>query len=377
MKKITLFTLGLFGVAAFNAQTIVNTGSGNKHVVLEEFTGIKCGNCPAGHTEVASILSSNPGVVHTVAYNPVNSSYTDPTGTNGTDFRRSFANAFYTSSYCSPQSGSRFMPSAFINRKLIGGDILQSRSGGVWGTNTTSTLNEAAPMNIGIKSTYNASAQTLTIDVEVYYTSNVTANNNLWVLITEDDLTSNYQSGSSASASNPYVYKHTFRENVTSGQWGDAITGPKTTGSLYTTQFVFNLSGAQDPINVSKAHILAFITNDDTSNKEVYTGISTNADGGLASTGSGSVGVEEVAESISFQLFPNPSNGNVTIKTGNISSSASLEVYNILGELVHTQAVSQSNTNINLGENIFSSKGVYFVRISNNETSVTERLVIQ
>ena len=169
MKKITFLLSSALCLSSFIgiSQTIVNTNASNKHVIFEEFTGVKCGNCPAGHTEAANIASANPGTVHIIAYGPSNSSYTDPTGTNGTDFRRPFANAFYTASYCSPQSGSRFMPSAFINRKLIGGNILQSRSGGVWTNNANSTLTESSPMNVGIKSTYNSSAQTLTIDVEV------------------------------------------------------------------------------------------------------------------------------------------------------------------------------------------------------------------
>ena len=48
MKKILLpvFILSFFIV---NAQTFVSTSPENKNVILEEFTGISCVWCPAGH----------------------------------------------------------------------------------------------------------------------------------------------------------------------------------------------------------------------------------------------------------------------------------------------------------------------------------------
>ena len=380
MKKSRLILTALMGASlSLSAQTIVFTGAGNKHAVVEEFTGIKCSNCPAGHTTLDNILTANPGVVHAVGYNPTNSSYTNPSGTTGTDFRRSYTDAFYTGSYCSPGNGSRFMPSAFINRKILNsGNLLQSRT--AWSGHVTTTLGEAAPLNVGLKSVYNASAQTLTIDVEVYYTSTVTANNSLYVLITEDNLTSTYQSGSSASTSNPYVYKHTFRENVNTGQWGDAITGSTTQGSTYTTQYTFNLAGAQDPINVTNAHVLAFVVDASSSNKEVYTGISVVADGGQASTGTQVTSVEEIEKAINFSVYPNPSEGDVYINTSALNTTlpTQLHVTNVLGELVYTQTINPSaNNQIILNQNTFNTKGVYFVRISNSESSSTKKLIIK
>ncbi len=374
MKKTTLFFAGLLGMAfSINAQTIVNTGAGNKHAVLEEFTGTSCSNCPAGHTEANNISTNNPGVVHIIAYGPSNSSYTTPVN-GATDFRRTFANAFYTGSYCSPNSGSRFMPSAFVNRKLNGGDILQSRT--VWSSMATSTLAESSPMNIGVKSTYNSSAQTLTIDVEVFYTSTVTANNNINVMITENNITSVYQAGSSANASNPYIYKHTFRENVTSQQWGDPITGATTSGSLVTKQYVFDLSTAIDPITIAEAEVVAFVLNSDASNKEIYTGISAPVNGGQASTGV-FTSVNEINNPIKVSLFPNPSNGNVSINI-NGENTNKIEIFNILGEVIYNQNLAnKTSQTLKLSENNFKSKGVYFVKVTNNTSSITERLIIQ
>ncbi|MBL4594555.1 MAG: Omp28-related outer membrane protein [Flavobacteriales bacterium] len=379
MKQIYLLLIGVLMSFSMNAQTIVNTGPGNKHLVLEEFTGIKCTACPGGHTTLTNIVAANPGVVHVTGYNPTNSSYTNPSGTQGTDFRRSFADAFYSASYCSPGNGSRFMPSAFFNRKVLtNGNLLQSSS--AWTAHANTVLSEPAELNVGIESTYNASTQELTIDVEVYYLSNITVGNSLYVLITEDDLTSDYQSGSSASPANPYVYKHTFRENVSVGQWGDAITGSTTQGSLYSTQYVFDLSNVIDPIDVSKAHVLAYVIESNSSNKEVYNGISVVANGGQASTGTQATGINELVNEQTISMFPNPTNSYSTISFNlNKEAIVDMKVYNSLGSLVYT--TGDETMLAGMQEITFDGtqlpKGMYFINLTIGDQVITKKLVLQ
>ncbi len=373
MKKylLSIFTLSAFSVASY-AQQMVLTGAANKHALVEEFTGINCVNCPAGHTELESILTANPGVVHAIAWPPTNSSYTTPSN-GGTDFRRSFADAFYTSTYCSPGNGSRFMPSAFVNRKIGGdGNLLQTRN--YWANMTTATLTEAAPLNIAVKSTHNATANTLTIDVEVYYLTDVTTSNALMVMLTQDGLTSSYQSGSNATASNPYVYKHTFRENISAGQWGDAITGPTTQGSLYTKQYVFDLSTAIDPINVPEAHIVAFVVDATSSNKEVLNAISISANGGQNSTGSAPTSVNDLTIADNVMVYPNPSNGDMFVNISNKKDAVSLKVLNLIGETIYSEENIQGSATIQ--QSTFPASGIYFLQLSNGNSKVVRKLII-
>ena len=58
--------LSLFGLAvSFGsfAQLPVSTAAENKNVVLEEFTGITCVFCPAGHVIAQTLSENNPGDV--------------------------------------------------------------------------------------------------------------------------------------------------------------------------------------------------------------------------------------------------------------------------------------------------------------------------
>ena len=59
MKKnlLLVFTLACF---LANAQTFVSTSPENKNVILEEFTGISCVWCPAGHLIGQQMHDQNP-----------------------------------------------------------------------------------------------------------------------------------------------------------------------------------------------------------------------------------------------------------------------------------------------------------------------------
>ncbi len=255
--KTTLSLFMILIASALMAQNYVSTEPLNKNAILEEFTGVSCPNCPAGHTTLANILAANPDRAFAVAYHPSNSSYTSPYP-GDPDFRRTYPNAFYSTPYC---GSSRFMPSAFIQRRVYGADRLQSRS--VWENYANTIMTEASPANMGMGTSYSMMNQVLYITVEIYYTDDMTDDNHIYVMLSENDLVSQ-QSG----ASGPYTHKHTFREAFV-GQWGDLITEPTTQGSLVTLEYEWNTAGSG--YAMSNCEVLAFIENQATG--EIITGV--------------------------------------------------------------------------------------------------------
>ncbi|MDT8393598.1 MAG: PKD domain-containing protein [Bacteroidales bacterium] len=240
------------------AQNYVSTEPMDKNAILEEFTGVSCPNCPAGHQVAANILANNPGRAFMVAYHPSNSSYTTPFP-GDPDFRRDYPAAFYSTPYC---GSSRFMPSAFIARRLwANGERIQSRP--VWETYCNTIMSEPSPANMGISTSYDLGSQTIYITVEIYYTENMTDDNHIYVLLSENDLVSQ-QSG----ATGPYTHKHTFREAFVD-QWGDLITEPTTQGNLVTLEYSWNAAGSG--YIISNCEVLAFIENQ--ANGEIITGV--------------------------------------------------------------------------------------------------------
>lgn len=283
MKKLSIVSgIVLCALTTVNAQTIVSTQPGPRKAILEEFTGVNCVACPEGHAVASNLLEDYPNQVFVISYSPTNSGLTTPTG-NQTEFRRSFLDAFYMHAYCAPETETRAMPTAFINRRIgDDGDRLQARH--LWEDYALEVMNDAnSPMNIGVRSTYDETANTLTIDVEIYYHTDVQEGNSFYVFLGEHGLESYSQTGASQD---PYIYENnTFRETVTAGQWGDPVTGSTMAGSLFSTQLTFDLADAIAPLNVDNVDVLAFIIEDQTT--EIYTGIQAPADGGVASTGGG------------------------------------------------------------------------------------------
>jgi len=124
-------------------------------------------------------------------------------------------------------------------------------------------MSEPSPANMGLWTSYDILSQTLYITVEIYYTEDMPDENHVYVLLSENDLIST-QSG----ASGPYTHKHTFREAFVE-QWGDAVPGPTTQGSLVTLDYEWDVSGSG--YVMSNCEVLAFIENQ--SDGEIITGI--------------------------------------------------------------------------------------------------------
>ncbi len=74
-------------------------------------------------------------------------------------------------------------------------------------------------------------------------------------------------------------------------------------------------------------------------------------------------------------LYPNPTNGNFTIDLGKEYSDVTVQIYNILGQIISSEKYASANS---ITKEISNAAGVYFVRISTpNEGSNTLRIIKQ
>lgn len=71
-----------------------------------------------------------------------------------------------------------------------------------------------------------------------------------------------------------------------------------------------------------------------------------------------------------LKLYPNPSNGQFTIDA---DATYTLEVFDVLGIKVHSQVIEPATNNVNIG----SQKGLYLVKIFNNENSYVTRVIVK
>lgn len=347
MKKSTLLSFAIVFLSGYGlvAQNLASTVAGNKNAIIEEFTGVNCPNCPAGHTVVAGLLNDNPGRAFVVGYHPTNSSYTTPRNSTDPDFRRPYLDAFYTSSYV----GSRFMPGAMINRRSWGAERMVGR--GSWVASAQTIMSEASPANVGLKANHNTTTDNLVVDLEVYFTADVTDQLAVYVHLMEDGLVADQSNGGAT-----YVHKHVFREDLT-GQWGDNITGTTNTGDLFSTQLTLDMTSVTDPIDLTKSHVIAFIYN--TVTGEVITGIEVNALGGT------SVGLAENKLDPSVSVYPNPVNDQLIWEfSDGFDGDVNVSLVDILGKEVYKSTINARTRihSLDLTDRGMSA-GIYFLKI--------------
>ena len=78
-------------------------------------------------------------------------------------------------------------------------------------------------------------------------------------------------------------------------------------------------------------------------------------------------------ENNNISLYPNPNNGSFTIQTNSLESIEKLEVVTMLGQVVYSVQHPSENT-ITLPTGI---KGAFFVRITTQKESVTQKIIVE
>ncbi|MDF4203630.1 T9SS type A sorting domain-containing protein [Maribacter sp. SA7] len=73
-----------------------------------------------------------------------------------------------------------------------------------------------------------------------------------------------------------------------------------------------------------------------------------------------------------FKLYPNPASADVVYVTTQKNHNKEVRVYDVFGELVLTEKLSSKAMNISR-----LSPGVYVVQVTENEKSITRKLVVK
>lgn len=86
------------------------------------------------------------------------------------------------------------------------------------------------------------------------------------------------------------------------------------------------------------------------------------------------VGVEERGWNENVQLFPNPSDGHITLKLGEQNSNLHLDIRDVMGREVYIEKVDQQQV-IELDLDL--SPGSYILRIQDGKATWTSKLIIK
>lgn len=313
-----------------NAQTLVSTTPQTRSALLEEFTAIRCGNCPAAHAVATNLFDQYASQLSGIEVH--GGSLADPSA-GQPDFRTTDGTALWSA------FGVAFQPQGMVNRQALSG-------ASSWNAAIGNIITQDSPANIGISSS--VENDMLTVNVEVYYTSTPTsAEDEIHVALIQDHIIG-YQQDYVNGAQQNYDHRHVLRDMITPVA-GDPIT-TNTAGTLVERSYTLSL----DPNwTLADLRIVAFVG---PTSGAVYQVRQVNADGGITTS------VNDV-DSGAFALgtiYPVPATSEVYINVHPAAAGNVLILRDALGREVSQARVAAGSTNVVLNVEGLSA-GVYYV----------------
>ena len=205
----------------------------DKHVLLEEFTGVRCINCPDGHIIIQSLKSTYGEKVASAAFhtNDLGEPY------NGATQDLRTADGEILQDYLVYQGAK---PSATVDRvKFSSGDISPMYSKGTWSKHVQTELEKEAPLNIYIAPVYDSTTRTLSFTTELHYTKAVSEQQKISIFLLETNLVQPQINASNVVDPN-YIHRDVFRKAVTNIK-GDPITTTTEAGRVVRSTYITQL----------------------------------------------------------------------------------------------------------------------------------------
>ena len=225
------------------------------NILFEEFSGVRCSNCPSGNEETHNIVIANPDRIVPVT---VHSDFLAAPYENNQDLRNQDANILANT--LGPV-GSK--PSCFINRKVFNGQRLIN-SPSTWSGLVDNVLNEQSVVAINLEIvSFNLVDRSFRFKVTLEYAASATGHN-LGFYITESEIIAE-QLNLTVKIDN-YVHEYILRKSLTP-VIGDPITTFIETNTVIVKEFRVDLNefDADNLWKMEHMHLVAFIrqSNDD------------------------------------------------------------------------------------------------------------------
>lgn len=227
----------------------------SKNVVVEEFTGVRCPNCPQGHQILAGIKAANPNRIVAISLHPINS-LGAPYSFSAQDFRSQKAQDLFD---FLGQIG--LQPAAGIDRKLFSGETNIVLDKNKWVSKVNQQLSVLPPVNVGIFTTYDSVSRLLKATVELRYTQNVSETNRLTIALTESDIITAQLNGSIIDTF--YTHNDVLRDFLTATT-GDLINSTTEQGRVIRKTYQRTLPSQWNPNNMHVAAYIHYGTNEKT-----------------------------------------------------------------------------------------------------------------
>ncbi len=258
-----------FGTSASVDTTYVLTtipATDPHNVLMEEFTGVTCTNCPAAHDLLVGLEHTYGTRLNVIGLYIYNFPQARPHHESVYDFRDSAATAIGQSVYkgigSEPLGGVDRIPAGITPSTPLQLNTTQ------WTDLIVSRMNTIDSVNLQVQSSYNSTTGIATITATVIYTKPVSTTQNLSIVIVEDSVIDAQEFpphpiGPFVDGYDPeYLFTNICRGMVTSAPFGDVILGSMTSkeaGRLFRKTYTY--SKASSILRPERCRIIAFVHN--------------------------------------------------------------------------------------------------------------------
>ncbi len=237
-----------------------------RKVLIEDYTGHKCGNCPPAALALNGLhykygASVVPLAVHAGGFATTNINYpTDLRSAAGTDYDNTFGN------------GVNGNPNGLVNREGFSptDTIIFIKQYATWESAAIAYFPKLADFKIDIKNTFNISNNALSTDVTIKAMSTLNGNYKLVVLLSEDSIIGeqlDYSKPVGSQKITDFVFNHVLRGAINS-TWGDDIFA---SGAIKNNAITKSYSYSVNAGYKSKhCHVIAYIYDADLNSPTYY-----------------------------------------------------------------------------------------------------------
>jgi hypothetical protein len=165
------------------------------------------------------------------------------------------------------------------------------------------------------------------------------------------------------------IYINGIAETVT--------VGATSTGTVGNIQPGSAPMGVGDYLNTSGAQCNSTAFNGKIDDLRIYDRLLNTAEISELFYGPTQVGIDEEAENILCDIYPNPSSGLINYSLVNISGDLTIKIVDILGKDVHQKKIVNNNADIKGTIDLSNQqKGIYFLQIKSKKGKITLKVVI-
>jgi thiol-disulfide isomerase/thioredoxin len=226
---------------------------GSRKVLIEDYTGHKCGNCPAAADTLKYLEKKYPGKIVPLAIHA--NFFANTSATYPTEFRTPAGND-YDKQFGVGLAGN---PNGLVNRVGYGsGGFIKAYTS--WETELVQMLSTSAKFEIKIKNSYVSTSNNLSTKITVKSLATNSGNYKLVVLLSEDSIIAeqlDYRKPSGSQFIPNYEFNHILRGAINS-TWGDPIfgIGAVVNDSIVKSYSNYTLNSLYKP---TKCHVIAYV----------------------------------------------------------------------------------------------------------------------